>query len=154
MLQNNNKQITDYYILTFRINSLSQLEQLYDAKEYTKVADILKTTFGSCTSHPSCGRMGRPAQIGMLLHSLWYTDLTECFVWCEECLFESLSHFLTPLHMADKWEMVIQKCFLIMVEIIKKETVSIGNVHFVIININYSILFSDALFQKFFKHNY
>lgn len=92
----------------------------------------MKTTFGSCTSHPSCGRMGRPAQIGMLLHSLWYTDLTECFVWCEECLYESLSHFLTPSHMADKWEMVIQKCLLIMVEIIKKETVSIGIVHFLI----------------------
>lgn len=70
--------------------------------------------------------MGRPAQLGMLLHSLWYTDITDCFVWTEECLFESLGHFVKPAKDGDKWEMVIEKCLGIFLEIIKMETVSIG----------------------------
>lgn len=94
-------------------------------KEYTKVAEVIKTTFSSSANHPSCGRMGRPAQIGMLLHALWYTDLTECFVWSEECLYESLDHFLVPAPDRNKWEMVIQKCLAMMLEIIKSETVSV-----------------------------
>lgn len=70
--------------------------------------------------------MGRPAQIGMLLHALWFTDFTECFIWAEECLYESLDHFLVPSPDRNKWEMVIQKCVGMMLEIIKSETVSVG----------------------------
>lgn len=95
-------------------------------KDYKKVADVIKTTFSSGRHHhPTCGRMGRPAQIGMLLHALWFTDLTECFVWTEECLYESLDHFLVPSPDRNKWEMVIQKCLAMMLEIIKSETVSV-----------------------------
>jgi hypothetical protein len=70
--------------------------------------------------------MGRPAQLAMLLHSLWYTDLTECFVWTEECLYEALSHFLKPTTDSDKWEKVVEKCLAFFQEIIKMETVGVG----------------------------
>jgi hypothetical protein len=61
----------------------------------------------------------------MLLHSLWYTDLTECFVWTEECLYEALSHFLKPTTDSDKWEKVVEKCLAFFQEIIKMETVGV-----------------------------
>lgn len=108
------------------MNSLSQLEKLYEMKEYTKVATILKSTFGIYGNHPTSGRMGRPAQLGILLHSLWFTDIMDCFIWTEECLHESLQHFVKPSKDRDKWEMVIEKCLGIFLEIIKMETVSIG----------------------------
>lgn len=109
---------------------MTQLETLYEMKDYKTVADVIKTTFSNGRNHPTCGKMGRPAQIGMLLHALWYTDFTECFVWAEECLYESLDYFLVPSPDRNRWEMVIQKCVAMMLEIIKSETVSVGKTFF------------------------
>ncbi|XP_022907944.2 calcineurin-binding protein cabin-1-like isoform X2 [Onthophagus taurus] len=106
------------------IDSLTQLEKLFDSQKYAEVAEILKLTF-NISNPPTYGRMGRPAQLGMLLHSLWYTDLENCFVWSEECLHESLKYFIKPTSDGDKWEMILNKCILIMIEIIKKETISV-----------------------------
>lgn len=74
---------------------------------------------------PTYGRMGRPAQLGMLLHSLWYTDTVDCFIWTEECINVSLKSFLKPQKDSDKWEMVLLKCLMFLNEIIKSETVTI-----------------------------
>lgn len=71
--------------------------------------------------------MSRQAQLAMLLHSLWFIDFADCFVWSEECLCEALGQYLTVKHVDDKWIGVIEKCILIMQEIINKETVGIGN---------------------------
>ena len=70
--------------------------------------------------------MGRPAQLGMLLYSLWYIDQTDCFIWAEECLFEASTHFSNVGKDADKWKMVLHKCVCIMHDIVKKETVIIS----------------------------
>ncbi|RZC42711.1 calcineurin-binding protein cabin-1, partial [Asbolus verrucosus] len=107
------------------ITSLNCIEELYNAEKYREVAEILKLTFNSSGNHPTCGKMGRPAQLAMLLHSLWYTDLTECFVWTEECLYEALAHFLKPVRDCDKWEKIVEKCLAFFQEIIKMETVGV-----------------------------
>lgn len=107
------------------INSLETVESLYNSEKYVEVSEILKQTFNNSGNHPSVGRMGRPAQLGLLLHSLWFTDLTECFIWAEECLFEALDHYLKPRKDADKWEKIVEKCLAICHEIVKKETVSV-----------------------------
>ncbi|GJQ83227.1 hypothetical protein Trydic_g8826 [Trypoxylus dichotomus] len=106
------------------IECLSQLEKLYDSQKYNEVAQVLKLTF-AMSNPPTYGRMGRPAQLGMLLHSLWYTDTIECFIWTEECLNECLRHFLKPHKDSEKWEMVVIKCLLFLHDIIKNETVTI-----------------------------
>jgi hypothetical protein len=108
------------------ITSLNCIEELFNSEKYRDVAEILKLTFNSSGHHPTSGKMGRPAQLAMLLHSLWYTDLTECFVWTEECLYEALSHFLKPTTDSDKWEKVVEKCLAFFQEIIKMETVGVG----------------------------
>lgn len=113
--------------LLARIDSLTQLESLYEQKEYRKVADIVKTTF-SGGFRPTYGRTGRPAQIGMLLHSLWYTDQADCLVWAEECLHETLDYLLVPSPDRSRWEMVIRKCLAMLLEIIERETVSISTI--------------------------
>lgn len=69
--------------------------------------------------------MGRPAQLGMLLHALWYTDIIDCFIWTEECLNESLRNFLKTSKDYSKWEMVLVKCLLFLNDIIKSETITI-----------------------------
>ncbi|XP_063910388.1 calcineurin-binding protein cabin-1-like isoform X2 [Zophobas morio] len=107
------------------ITSLNCIEELYNGEKYRDVAEILKLTFNSSGNHPTCGKMGRPAQLAMLMHSLWYTDLTECFVWTEECLFEAVGHFLKPVRNADKWEKIVEKCLAFFQEIIKMETVGV-----------------------------
>ncbi|KAJ8933154.1 hypothetical protein NQ314_014181 [Rhamnusium bicolor] len=107
------------------INSLGTVENLFNLEKYTEVAEILKLTFNNSGNHPQVGRMGRPAQLGLLLHSLWFTDLTECFIWAEECLHEALDHYLKPRKDLDKWEKIVEKCLAILNEIIKKETVSV-----------------------------
>ncbi|XP_076263012.1 calcineurin-binding protein cabin-1-like isoform X2 [Rhynchophorus ferrugineus] len=106
------------------IISLTNVETLFNSQNYQEVIDILKQTFGS-GSYSKVGRMGRPAQLGILLHSLWYTDWGECFVWTEECLNEALQNYgkLNADH--EKWEKIIEKCLGIFHEIIKKETFSI-----------------------------
>lgn len=103
---------------------MSQLEKLYDSQKYGEVASILKLTF-KMSNPPTHGRMGRPAQLGMLLHSLWYTDIIDCFIWTEECLNECLKKFLKPQKDSEKWEMVLVKCLMFLNDIIKSETVSI-----------------------------
>lgn len=110
-----------------RIDSLSRLEELFDNQRYTEVAEIIKNTFNSI-NHPTYGKIGRPAQIGMLLHALWFTDISDCFVWTEECLYEALDYLLKPKRYEDKWEAIAEKCLLIMQEIIKMETVSVGKI--------------------------
>ncbi|EFA00717.1 hypothetical protein TcasGA2_TC003597 [Tribolium castaneum] len=107
------------------ITSLNCIETLYNSEKYREVAEILKLTFNSSGNHPTCGKMGRPAQLAMLMHSLWFTDLTECFVWTEECLYEALTHFLKPTRDADKWEKIVEKCLAFFQEIIKMETVGV-----------------------------
>lgn len=76
--------------------------------------------------HPTSKKITRQAQLGMLLHSLWFTDFSECFLWSEECLYEALDHFLKLKQTDDKWNAIVEKCVLIMYEIIKVETVGIG----------------------------
>lgn len=108
------------------INSLGCVENLYNAEKYTEVAAIIKSTFLThARHHPQVGRLGRPAQLGVLLHSLWFTDLTECFIWTEECLSESYDHFMKPSKECDKWEKILEKCLAILHEIIKKETLNV-----------------------------
>ncbi|CAH0547224.1 unnamed protein product [Brassicogethes aeneus] len=111
------------------INSLSSVENLYKEQKYTQVANIIKATFTSPGSNNiQVGRMGRPAQLGILLHSLWFTDMNECFVWTEVCLYESLENYLKPSKDHDKWEKMVDKCLAILHEIIKSETVSVIDV--------------------------
>lgn len=100
---------------------------MYNSQKYTEVADVLKNTFLTNNNLVNSGRMGRPAQIGILLHSLWFTDKTECFIWAEICLNEALEHFIKPKKNCFKWEMIIDKCVRILLEIVKLETVSICN---------------------------
>lgn len=107
------------------MTSLSTVEELYNAEKYHEVANIIKTTFNSVGNYPQVGRIGRPAQLGLLLHSLWFTDMTECFIWNEVCLNEAVEHFLKPLKDCLKWELIVEKCLAIFHEIIKSETVSI-----------------------------
>lgn len=108
------------------INSLGCVENLYNSEKYNEVSAIIKGTFENHTRHhPQVGRLGRPAQLGLLLHSLWFTDLTDCFIWTEECLYESYDHFMKPSKDSDKWEKMIEKCLSILHEIIKKETINI-----------------------------
>lgn len=108
------------------ITSLTCVEDFYNNEKYREVFGILKLTFNTTGGHPTSGKMGRPAQLAMLLHSLWFTNLTECFVWTEECLFEALGHFLKPSADADKWEKIVEKCLAFFHEIIKMETVSVS----------------------------
>lgn len=108
------------------INSLGTVENLYNSEKYDEVAAIIKNTFVTHRRHhPQVGRLGRPAQLGMLLHSLWFTDLSDCFIWTEECLYESYDHFMKPAKDSDKWEKIVEKCLGILHEIIKKETVNV-----------------------------
>lgn len=67
--------------------------------------------------------MGRPAQLGMLMDSLWYVNKSECFIWTGKCLSESVIHFLKPLKDQDKWQMVLSKCLTVLLEIIKQENI-------------------------------
>ncbi|XP_066152387.1 calcineurin-binding protein cabin-1-like isoform X2 [Euwallacea fornicatus] len=106
------------------INSLGNIENLFNAQKYAEVADVLKHTFNS-GSYSKVGRMGRPAQLGILMHSLWFTDWEDCFIWTEECLNEAVLSWGKPNTDQDKWEKIIEKCLGIFQEIIKKETVSI-----------------------------
>lgn len=122
-----NNRIKIFY---YRIDSLSRLDQLFHSKHYTEVAEILKTTFVCIGGPPTCGRMGRPAQLGMLMDSLWYTDQKECFIWTEKCLRETVEHFIKPQKERLKWELVLKKCLEILNLIIKEETVSIGTLKF------------------------
>ncbi|XP_017772871.1 PREDICTED: calcineurin-binding protein cabin-1-like [Nicrophorus vespilloides] len=110
------------------IHSLSRLDELFNGQMYEEVANILKTTFTSSSNNVTCGKIGRPAQLGMLMHALWFTNLTECFLWTEECLNETLGHYLKPTTYEDKWEMVLEKCLAIMQEVIKNETVAVVDV--------------------------
>lgn len=110
----------------YRIDSLCRLESLYASESYAEIATILKTTFGYNGNFPTAGRVGRPAQLAMLMHSLWYLDRTQCFVWTEVCLGECVSHLVKPDRDRIKWEQVLNKCIAILCEIIKGETVCIG----------------------------
>ncbi|KAF5297375.1 hypothetical protein FQR65_LT01305 [Abscondita terminalis] len=110
------------------IDSLSRLEQLYNSKSYKEVAEILKASFLCMGNPPTFGRMGRPAQLGMLMDSLWYLNKSECFVWSEKCFNESVAHLLHPKKDKDKWGLVLKKCLEMMQEIIKLETVIIIDV--------------------------
>lgn len=110
---------------SFRIDSLSRVEDLYEKEAYDEVAEILKLTFNSSNSKVTYGKIGRQAQLGMLMHSLWYTNQTDCFIWTEKCLHEALKFVIKPTTDFDKWEMVVEKCLLIMYELIKCETVRI-----------------------------
>lgn len=107
------------------MDSLSRLEELYDKQQYVEVADIIKNTFKSF-SRPRYKRMTRQAQLAMLLHALWYVDFSECFIWSEECLYEAVENYIKNNQNDEKWIAVIEKCLLIMRDIIKKETVIIG----------------------------
>ncbi|KAL1517234.1 hypothetical protein ABEB36_001024 [Hypothenemus hampei] len=106
------------------ISSLGNVEIFFNNQRYREVAETLKQTF-HCGSYPKVGRMGRPAQLGILMHSLWFTDWDECFVWTEECLHEAVLNHGKSNADRDKWEKIIEKCLGIFREIIKKETVSI-----------------------------
>lgn len=108
------------------VTSLNCIEDLYNKEEYREVADIIKLTFAVSENPPICGRMGRPAQLAMLMHSLWYIDLYECFVWTEECLFEAVVYFLKHSRDYSKWEKIIDKCLAFCQEIIRMETVAVG----------------------------
>ncbi|KAK4873288.1 hypothetical protein RN001_015317 [Aquatica leii] len=110
------------------IDSLSRLEQLYNLKSYKEVVDILKASFLCIGSPPTFGKMGRPAQLGMLMDSLWYLDKSECFVWSEKCFHESVERLLHPKKDQTKWELVLKKCLEMMQEIIRLETVIIIDV--------------------------
>nr|XP_023024842.1 calcineurin-binding protein cabin-1-like isoform X2 [Leptinotarsa decemlineata] len=107
------------------IKSLATVEGLFSAEKYTQVADILKVTFNDSGVHPQVGRMGRPAQLGLLMHSLWFTDMSQCFVWTEECLNEAFDQYVKVSKDHDKWEKIIEKCLAILHEIIKQETVGV-----------------------------
>ncbi|XP_030756514.1 calcineurin-binding protein cabin-1-like isoform X2 [Sitophilus oryzae] len=104
--------------------SLSSVESLFNSQQYDEVIDILRLTFGT-GSYSKVGRMGRPAQLGILMHSLWYTNWEQCFIWTEECLYEALQNYGKPNVDQDKWQKIIEKCLGFFLEIIKKETVSI-----------------------------
>ncbi|XP_056640755.1 calcineurin-binding protein cabin-1-like isoform X2 [Diorhabda sublineata] len=106
------------------INSLTAVENLFNAEKYSQVAEILKETFngGPC---PQVGRMGRPAQLGLLMHSLWFTDMGQCFVWTEECLYEAFEQHLKFTKDQEKWEKIVEKCLAILYEIIKRDTVCV-----------------------------
>lgn len=108
------------------INSLGCVEHLYNSEIYDEVVEIIKSTFSNRSRHhPQVGRLGRPAQLGLLLHSLWFTDLTQCFIWTEECLHESYNYFMKPGKDSEKWEKILEKCLAMLFEIIKKETINI-----------------------------
>lgn len=98
---------------------------------------MLKSTFKS-NNRATCKKLTRPAQLAMLLHSLWFTDFSECFIWAEECLYEAMDYFIKPKEEDAKWTAVTEKCLLIMQEIIKSETVNIGIVlvYFLILQID------------------
>ncbi|CAG9860246.1 unnamed protein product [Phyllotreta striolata] len=106
------------------ISSLSLVENMYNSEKYREVADILKATFngGPCLQ---VGRLGRPAQLGILMHSLWYLNKTECFIWTEECLNEAFDQYLKLNKDQDKWEKILEKCLAILYEIIKSDTICI-----------------------------
>lgn len=110
----------------YRIDSLCRLESLYASESYSEITTILKTTFDYNDNFPTAGRVGRPAQLAMLMHSFWYLDRTQCFVWTEVCLCECVSHLIKPAQDQVKWEQVLNKCVAILCEIIKAETVCIG----------------------------
>ncbi|KAG5899799.1 hypothetical protein JTB14_006132 [Gonioctena quinquepunctata] len=107
------------------INSLATVEALFNAEKYTEVAEILKLTFNESGIRPQVGRMGRPAQLALLMHSLWFTNMSECFIWTEVCLHEAFDQYLKICKERDKWEKIIEKCLAILHEIIKKETVGV-----------------------------
>lgn len=110
----------------FRVNSLGTVQNLYKEERYVEVAEIIKATFSLPGSNSiQVGRVGRPAQLGFLLHSLWFTNTTDCFIWTEECFKESLDNYLKPNKDYEKWEGMVQKCLSILQEIIKSDTVSI-----------------------------
>ncbi|XP_031357687.1 calcineurin-binding protein cabin-1-like isoform X2 [Photinus pyralis] len=110
------------------IDSLSHLEHLYNAKSYREVTNILQATFVCIGNPPTFGRMGRPAQLGMLMDSLWFLDKAECFLWSEKCFQEAVERFTNPPKDADKWELVLKKCLEMMHDVIKTETVAIIDV--------------------------
>ncbi|KAF5296187.1 hypothetical protein FQA39_LY12641 [Lamprigera yunnana] len=110
------------------IESLSHLEQLYNLRSYREVVEILKATFLCVGAPPTFGRMGRSAQLGMLMDSLWFLNKDECFIWTEKCFNEAVDHFLVPKKHHDKWELVLKKCLEMMHEIIKLETVIVFDV--------------------------
>ncbi|XP_050504043.1 calcineurin-binding protein cabin-1 isoform X3 [Diabrotica virgifera virgifera] len=106
------------------INSLSTVENLFNSEKYKEAADILKDTFngGPC---PQVGRMGRPAQLGILMHSLWFMDKGQCFIWTEQSLNEAFEQHLKFSKDQDKWEKVLEKCLAILFEIIKQDTICV-----------------------------
>ncbi|XP_072399616.1 uncharacterized protein [Diabrotica undecimpunctata] len=106
------------------INSLSTVESLFNSEKYTEAADILKETFGGGPC-PQVGRMGRPAQLGLLMHSLWFTDKGQCFIWTEQSLNEAFEQHLKFSKDQDKWEKVLEKCLAILFEIIKQDTICV-----------------------------
>ncbi|XP_049819856.1 calcineurin-binding protein cabin-1-like isoform X2 [Aethina tumida] len=111
------------------VNSLGTVQNLYKEERYVEVAEIIKATFSLPGSNSiQVGRVGRPAQLGFLLHSLWFTNTTDCFIWTEECFKESLDNYLKPNKDYEKWEGMVQKCLSILQEIIKSDTVSILDV--------------------------
>lgn len=52
--------------------------------------------------------------------------MPECFVWTEECLFESVDNYIRPKKDHEKWEMLVDKCLLFLFEIIKFETICVS----------------------------
>ena len=107
---------------------MSQLDELFAQEDFNAVAKIIKNTFKSSSGLKNPGRRGRPIQLGMLMHSLWMTDIVDCFVWTEECLNEAMIHYIRPTTPTfyDKWILVLDKCLCILLEIIKMETVCIS----------------------------
>lgn len=59
------------------------------------------------------------------MHSLWFINWVECFVWTEECLYEAVTNWHRTNVDHDKWEKIIDKCLGFFQEIIQKETVSV-----------------------------
>lgn len=117
----------DYKLVIFvRIKSVSCLDELFEQEKYDEVAQIVVSTFESDFGCTTVGKMGRPAQLGMLLHSFWYTDFDKCFLWCEECLFESYPYYSRPGPNRQQWEGVVQKCLLMMQQIIKNKSRAVG----------------------------
>ncbi|XP_044767142.1 uncharacterized protein LOC123323022 [Coccinella septempunctata] len=110
------------------IKSVSCLEELFDQAKYNEVAEIVVSTFESDSGYPTVGKIGRPTQLGMLLHSFWFTDFDKCFLWCEECLFESYPHYTKPGPNRPQWEAIVEKCLLMMLEIIKNKSRNIVDV--------------------------
>ncbi|XP_050312415.1 calcineurin-binding protein cabin-1-like isoform X8 [Anthonomus grandis grandis] len=106
------------------ITSMEGVETLFSEKKYREAADIVKKTFpyGGCYK---VGTMGRPAQLGILMHSLWYTDLSECFIWTEECLNEAVTTLNRSHSNRDPWEKILDKCLIFCQEIINKESVCV-----------------------------